>query len=78
LDALRRADGPLTTVEIVASIIKAKGLPDNLAQTLTEKTLAYPWTKLATGSVIKTGRTQGARWRWRIEANPLRLRKSSH
>jgi hypothetical protein len=40
LDALRRADGPLTTAEIVASGLKAKGLSDNLAQVLTEKTLA--------------------------------------
>lgn len=62
LDALRRADRPLTTAEIVASVIKAKGLPDSLAQPLTEKTLAYLRTKLATASVVKTGKTQGARW----------------
>jgi hypothetical protein len=62
VDTLRRADGPLTTAEIVASVIKAKGLPDNLAQALTEKTLAYLRTKLATASVVKTGKTQGARW----------------
>jgi|SRR5580693_3279305 hypothetical protein len=31
LDALRKADGPVTTAEIVASIIAAKGLPDNLS-----------------------------------------------
>jgi hypothetical protein len=48
LDALRRADRPLMTAEIVASVITAKGLPDNLAQALTEKTLAYLRTKLAT------------------------------
>jgi hypothetical protein len=61
LDALRRADRPLTTAVIVASVIKAKGLPENLADNLTEKTLAYLRTKLATTSVIKTGKTQGAR-----------------
>jgi hypothetical protein len=62
LDALRKAKGPLTTTEIVASVIAAKGLSVNLAPTLTEKTLAYLRTKLATGSVVKTGVTQGARW----------------
>jgi hypothetical protein len=40
----------------------AKGLPDNLAQSLTEKTLPYLRTKLPTASVVKTGKTQGARW----------------
>jgi hypothetical protein len=62
LDALRRAEGPLTTAEIVASVIKAKGLPLTLVPNLTEKTLAYLRTKLATGSAVKTGTTQGARW----------------
>jgi hypothetical protein len=62
LAALRRADRPLATAEIVVSVIKAKGLPDNLAQALTEKTLAYMRTKLATASIVKTGKTQGARW----------------
>jgi hypothetical protein len=60
LDALRRADGPLRTAEIVASVIKAKGLPDGLD--LTEKALAYLRGKRKTGIVIKSGTTQGARW----------------
>jgi hypothetical protein len=62
LDALRKSERPLTTAEIVASVIRAKGLPNNLSQALTEKTLAYLRTKLATASVVKTGITQGARW----------------
>jgi hypothetical protein len=61
-DALRRAEGPVTTAEIVASVIAANGLPDNLAPVLTEKVLAYLRTKLATASIVKTGTTQGARW----------------
>lgn len=61
-DTLRRADRPLTTAEIVASVIKAKGLPDTLAPALTEKTLTYLRTKLATRAAVKTGTTQGARW----------------
>ena len=62
LDALRKADRPLTTAEILASVLEAKGLPNSLAPSLTEKTLAYLRTKLATGSVVKTGATQGTRW----------------
>jgi hypothetical protein len=62
VDALRRAEMPLTTAEIVASIVKAKGLHPSLAADLTEKTLAYLRTRLKTASVIKTGVTQGARW----------------
>ena len=61
-DTLRKAEGPLTTAEIVTSVIKAKGLPESLAVSLTEKTLTYLRTKLATATVIKTGTTQGARW----------------
>jgi hypothetical protein len=62
VDALRRADSPLTTAEIVASVVKAKGLHPSLAADLTEKTLAYLRTRLKTNSIIKTGVTQGARW----------------
>src|SRR5258708_32704530 len=62
MDELRRAAGPLTTAEIVAGGIAAKGLPKGLAPVLTEKALAYLRTKLATGAVVKTGKTQGARW----------------
>jgi hypothetical protein len=62
LDALRKADRPLTTAEILASVLEAKGLPNSIAPSLTEKTLAYLRTKLATGSVVKTGATQGTRW----------------
>jgi hypothetical protein len=62
MDELRKAEGPLTTAEIVAGVIAAKGLPEGLVANLTEKTLAYLRTKLATASVVKTGTTQGARW----------------
>jgi hypothetical protein len=62
MDELRKAAGPLTTAEIVAGVIAAKGLPEALAANLPEKTLAYLRTKLATASVVKTGVTQGARW----------------
>ena len=62
LDELRKAEGPLTTAEIVAGVLAAKGLPKTLTPNLTEKALAYLRTKLATSSVVKTGVTQGARW----------------
>jgi hypothetical protein len=54
--------GPITTTEIVASVIAAKGLPENLAANLPEKTLTYLRGRLATGTVTKIGITQGARW----------------
>jgi hypothetical protein len=62
MDELRKTAGPLTTAEIVAGVIAAKGLPKGLAPALTEKALAYLRTKLATSSVVKTGVTQGTRW----------------
>lgn len=62
LDALRKTDRPLTTAEIVASVLKVKGLPESVTPNLTDKMLAYLRTKLATASVVKTGITQGARW----------------
>jgi hypothetical protein len=49
-EALRKAGGPITTGEIVASIIAAKGLPENLAANLLEKTLTYLRGKLAAGT----------------------------
>jgi hypothetical protein len=62
MDELRKAAGPLTTAEIIAGVIAAKGLPKGLATVLTEKALAYLRTKLATACVVKTGTTQGVRW----------------
>src|SRR5258708_30354267 len=62
LDELRKAEGPLTTAEIVAGVLAAKGLPKTLTPNLTEKALAYLRNKLTTSSVVKTGVTQGARW----------------
>src|ERR1700687_1336393 len=57
MDELRKAEGPLTTAEIVAGVIAAKDLPKGLAPVLTEKALAYLRAKLATANVIKTGTT---------------------
>jgi uncharacterized protein YciW len=37
LEALRKAGAPITTAEIVASVIAANGLPENLAANLPEK-----------------------------------------
>jgi hypothetical protein len=61
-EALRKAGGPITTAEIVASIIAAKGLPENLAANLPEKTLTYLRGKLAAGTAKNSAITQGARW----------------
>ena len=62
LDALRKADKPLTTADIVASIVKAKGLPEGVAPSLTEKVLAYLRIKRKAGTVAKSGTTQAVRW----------------
>src|ERR1700694_31016 len=53
MDELRKAVGPLTTADIVAGVIAAKGLPKGLAPVLTEKALAHLRTKLAAATVIK-------------------------
>jgi hypothetical protein len=62
MDELRKANAPMTTAEIVAGVIAAKGLPKGLAPILTEKALAYLRTKLTTANIVKTGTTQGVRW----------------
>jgi hypothetical protein len=65
LDELRKANGqPITTAEIVAGIIIAKGLPDDpaLAVVLTERVLSYLRVKRKAGAVIKTGTSRDAKW----------------
>jgi hypothetical protein len=61
LTTLRKATGPLTTAQILTSIIAAKGLPE-ASNALTEKTLAYLRGKQAAGLVRKAGTTQGVTW----------------
>lgn len=61
LDALRTATEPQTTAQILASVLRAKRIPDG-SPSLTEKTLAYLRTKQASGLVVKTGNTIGAKW----------------
>ncbi len=64
LDVLREAGAPITTAEVVAGVIRAKGLPDDpaLAANLTEKGLASLREKQKAGVVIKSGATIGAKW----------------
>ena|SRR3974390_1429660 len=63
LDELRKANGqPITTATIIAGVIKSKGLPEDLAAALTEKTLTYLRIKLKSGDVVKTGTTQDTKW----------------
>lgn len=61
LTTLRKATGPLTTAQILASVVAAKGLPET-SSALTEKTLAYLRGKQASGLVHKSGTTQGVTW----------------
>jgi hypothetical protein len=64
LDVLREAKGPLSTAEIIAGTLKAKGLPDDptLVANLTEKALAALRDKQQAGLVAKSGATIGAKW----------------
>jgi hypothetical protein len=65
LDVLRDASGPISTAEVIAGVLKAKGLPDDpaLVADLTEKALASLREKQKAGTIIKSGATIGAKWR---------------
>lgn len=64
LDVLREASASMTTAEIIAGVLKAKGLPDDpaLVANLTEKALATLRDKQKANAVIKSGTTIGAKW----------------
>jgi hypothetical protein len=64
LDVLRDARAPISTAEVIAGVLKAKGLPDDaaLVADLTEKALASLREKQKAGAVIKSGATIGAKW----------------
>jgi hypothetical protein len=65
LDVLREAGGPITTAEIIAGVLRAKGLPDDpgLVADLTERGLAILREKQKAGIAVKSGATIGAKWR---------------
>lgn len=54
----------MTTAEIIAGVLQAKGLPDDpaLVADLTEKALASLREKQKAGAVVKSGTTIGAKW----------------
>jgi hypothetical protein len=64
LDVLRETNAPLSTAEIIAGALKAKGLPDDpaLISELTEKALATLREKQKSGTIVKFGATIGAKW----------------
>ena len=65
LDELRRAAGkPVTTAEIVISILKHKKLPNEptLFASLNEKSLVYLRQQRKRGTVIKIGISRNAKW----------------
>lgn len=65
LDVLREAREPISTADVIAGVLRAKGLPDDpaLVASLTEKGLASLREKQKAGAVIKSGTTIGAKWR---------------
>ena len=65
LDELREAGGkPITTAEIVTSILASKGLPNDpaLFASLNERVLVYLRQQRNRGSVTKTGTSRDAQW----------------
>jgi hypothetical protein len=66
LDALRKtAGGPVTTAQIVISVLENKGLPHEpaLLASLNEKALAYLRQQRKNGGVIKIGTSRDACWK---------------
>jgi hypothetical protein len=63
LDVLRNAGAPISTADVIAGVLRAKGLPDDpaLVANLTEKALASLRDKQKAGAVIKSGATIGAK-----------------
>jgi len=64
LDVLREAGEPITTAEVIAGVLRAKGLPDDpaLVGDLTERGLAILREKQKAGVLAKSGTTIGAKW----------------
>ncbi len=64
LDVLREANAPISTAEVIAGVLRAKGLQDDpaLVSDLTERGLAILREKQKTGVLTKSGATIGAKW----------------
>jgi hypothetical protein len=65
LDELRKADDhPITTAEIVTSILAYKGLPNDpgLFASLNERALVYLRQQCKRGAIITTGTSRNAKW----------------
>jgi hypothetical protein len=79
LDVLREASAPISTAEVIAGVIKAKGLPDDpgLVANLTEKGLGALREKQKVGAVVKFGTTIGAKWQLPIAPPNARVGRRS-
>jgi hypothetical protein len=63
-DALRTASGPLTSAEIAAAVMQAKGMPSDAAfkQIVAARALTVLRRLAKRGSVIKSGTTRNVQW----------------
>jgi|SRR5450631_619055 hypothetical protein len=65
LDELRKANGtPITTAQIVTSILEGKGMPNDpaLFASVNERALVYLRQQRKRGAVSKTGTSRDAQW----------------
>jgi hypothetical protein len=65
LEELRKANGPVTTLDIVTRIVAARGLPADdpaLIAAFNERTLGFLRAQRKRGIVIKTGISRNAKW----------------
>jgi hypothetical protein len=64
-DALRTAPGPLTSAEIAAAIMQAKGMPSNdaaIKETVAARVLTVLRRLTKCGAVVKSGTSRDAKW----------------
>ena len=62
MDALRREAGPMTTAEIVASIVKELGYGDDAAKGISHRVRANLSYLAKNGRIVKEGERETARW----------------
>ena len=62
LDALRRAERPLTTAEVATALLEAGGHGESARPTVTPRVRGNLSYLMRRGKVIKSGDWKGARW----------------
>jgi hypothetical protein len=67
----------MTTADVIAGVLKAKGLPDDptLVADLTEKALATLRDKQKAGTIVKSGATIGTKWQLADQSSEVMHRR---